>query len=40
VLERAGYVREGTLRHSAVKDGELLDQHMYAAYADRWPVQG
>ena len=36
VLEKAGYVREGTLRRSAVKDGVLLDQHLYAAYDDRW----
>ena len=36
VLEKAGYVREGTLRRSAVKDGQLLDQHLYAAYDDRW----
>ena len=35
VLEKAGYVREGVMRHSAVKDGVLLDQILYAAYADR-----
>ena len=34
VLEKAGYVREGVMRHSAVKDGVLLDQVLYAAYAD------
>ncbi len=34
VLEKAGYVREGRLRRSAVKDGELLDQYMYAALRD------
>ena len=34
VLEKAGYVLEGRLRYSAVKDGEVLDQWMYAAYAD------
>ena len=34
VLEKAGYVREGTMRHSAVKDGMLLDQLLYAAYRD------
>ena len=34
VLEKAGYVLEGVMRHSAVKDGVLLDQLMYAAYAD------
>jgi ribosomal-protein-alanine N-acetyltransferase len=37
VLEKAGYVREGLLRHSAVKDGVLLDQLLWAAYDDRWP---
>jgi len=37
VLEKAGYVREGTLRRSAVKDGALLAQLLWAAYDDRWP---
>jgi RimJ/RimL family protein N-acetyltransferase len=37
VLEKAGYVREGVMRHSAVKEGVLLDQLLYAAYADRAP---
>lgn len=32
VLEKAGYVREGTLRDSAVKDGQLRDQYLYASY--------
>ncbi len=36
VLEKAGYVREGVMRLSAVKEGVLLDQVLYAAYADRW----
>ena len=36
VLEKAGYVREGTMRRSAIKDGVLLDQLLYAAYVDRW----
>lgn len=31
VLEKAGYVREGTMRRSAIKDGDILDQHLYAA---------
>lgn len=31
VLERAGYRREGTMLRSAVKDGEVLDQYLYAA---------
>jgi RimJ/RimL family protein N-acetyltransferase len=30
VLEKAGYTREGTLRQSAIKDGQILDQWMYA----------
>ena len=30
VLEKAGYIREGHLHGSAVKDGELLDQYLYA----------
>lgn len=33
VLEKAGYVREGTLRQSAIKDGVVLDQYLYAFYA-------
>jgi RimJ/RimL family protein N-acetyltransferase len=31
VLEKAGFMREGILRKSALKDGELIDQVMYAA---------
>jgi len=31
VLEKCGYLREGTLRRSAVKNGLVLDQWMYAA---------
>ena len=34
VLEKAGYVKEGIMRHSAVKEGKLLDQLLYAAYRD------
>lgn len=30
VLEKAGYVREATLRRSAVKDGVVIDQQQYA----------
>lgn len=30
VLEKAGYMREGVLRRSAIKDGVVLDQLMYA----------
>lgn len=36
VLEKAGFVREGEMRHSAIKDGHLLDQRLYGAYADTW----
>jgi RimJ/RimL family protein N-acetyltransferase len=32
VLEKAGYVLEGHLRRSAIKDGKVRDQLMYAAY--------
>ena len=30
VLEKAGYVREAVLRQSVIKDGEVLDQVVYA----------
>jgi [ribosomal protein S5]-alanine N-acetyltransferase len=30
VLEKAGYVREGVLRRSAIKEGNVLDQVLYA----------
>lgn len=33
VLEKAGYVLEGVMKQSAIKDGVILDQHLYAAYA-------
>ena len=33
VLEKAGYVCEGRLRKSAIKDGQVLDQFMYAYVA-------
>ena len=32
VLEKAGYVREGHLRQSAIKDGVIADQYLYARY--------
>lgn len=32
VLEKAGYVREGHLRHSAIKGGVIRDQLLFAAY--------
>jgi RimJ/RimL family protein N-acetyltransferase len=30
VLEKVGYVREGLMRRSAIKDGQIQDQWMYA----------
>jgi len=30
VLEKAGYVREGVMRRSAIKDGRVIDQILYA----------
>lgn len=30
VLEKAGYQHEGVLRASAIKDGRILDQYLYA----------
>jgi len=37
VLEKAGYVREGVLRHSAVKEGVVLDQVLYAVIRSEQP---
>ena len=37
VLEKAGYTREGTLRQSAIKDGRVLDQWMYAILREECP---
>jgi RimJ/RimL family protein N-acetyltransferase len=30
VLEKAGFVREGLMRRSAVKNGDILDQILFA----------
>ena len=35
VLEKNGFAHEGLMRRSAIKDGMILDQHLYAAYSDR-----
>jgi len=35
VLEKAGYVLEGTMRASAVKDGKVVDQMLYGFHAPR-----
>jgi ribosomal-protein-alanine N-acetyltransferase len=37
VLEKAGYVREGVLRRSAIKDGQIIDRWVYA-YVDDLPA--
>lgn len=34
VLEKARYEREGLMRRSAIKDGEVLDQYLYASVRD------
>lgn len=33
VLEKAGFVREGLMKQSAIKAGKLRDQYLYAWYA-------
>jgi len=38
VLAKAGYRCEGTLRQSAIKDGQVLDQWMYAVLRDEVPL--
>ena len=38
VLEKAGYVLEGRLRRSAIKDGHIVDQAMYAFIAPERPA--
>lgn len=35
VLEKAGFVLEGTLRQSAIKDGVIRNQRLYAAYRSK-----
>jgi ribosomal-protein-alanine N-acetyltransferase len=40
VLEKAGFVREGLMRRSAVKDGRVLDQVLYAFISDQPPSEG
>ena len=36
VLEKAGYLKEGCLRASAVKYGQVRDQLLYSRTNDRW----
>lgn len=39
VLEKVGYSREGTMRQSVVKDGQVLDQWMYAVLRHEWTAK-
>jgi RimJ/RimL family protein N-acetyltransferase len=39
VLEKVGYRCEGTLRQSAIKDGHVHDQWMYALLRDEWEAR-
>jgi RimJ/RimL family protein N-acetyltransferase len=39
VLEKAGYTREAILRSSAVKDGTVRDQALYALINPRWRAE-
>lgn len=32
VLEKAGYIKQGVLKQTVVKNGEVLDEHVYATY--------
>jgi ribosomal-protein-alanine N-acetyltransferase len=32
VLERAGYTQQGVIKQSVIKAGEVMDEHIYAAY--------
>ena len=36
VLEKAGFALEGRLRQSAIKDGVLIDQLLYARVREQW----
>jgi RimJ/RimL family protein N-acetyltransferase len=34
VLEKAGYIKEAVLRKSIIKNGEVMDKHMYAIFKE------
>jgi RimJ/RimL family protein N-acetyltransferase len=38
ILEKCGFVREGVLRASAIKDGQIIDRVMYALDSGRWLI--
>ena len=35
ILEKAGYVREGEMRQSVIKDGVIEDEYLYGYYIKR-----
>jgi ribosomal-protein-alanine N-acetyltransferase len=35
ILEKAGFVREGEMRQSVIKDGVIEDEYLYAYYVNR-----
>ena len=39
VLQKAGYRLEGRMRQSAIKDGKVTDQLMYAILREELPVR-
>ncbi len=39
VLDKAGYTFEARLRNAICKDGEIVDEFVYAAWPDRWPPE-
>jgi RimJ/RimL family protein N-acetyltransferase len=40
VLEKAGYRREARLRRSAIKDGQVIDQILYAYVVTEFGQEG
>ncbi len=36
ILEKAGFCHEGTMRQSAIKEGRVIDQWMYALLRGEW----
>jgi [ribosomal protein S5]-alanine N-acetyltransferase len=40
VLEKAGYLREGVLRQSVFKEGQMIDAFLYAITRDQFGTQG
>ena len=39
VLEKAGYLREGVMRQSVFKEGQMIDAFLYAITRDQLPTQ-